>query len=48
MIHKTFLCNLYLCIHPGYFLDIVDINKPDVLGSITFVIDDLSELFLQP
>ena len=34
-IHKTFSCNLYLCIHYAYFLsgDVVDIGKPEVILS---------------
>ena len=50
MIHKTFSCNLYLCIHHSYFLplndNIVDFEKTDGIFSLTFVVDDFSELFL--
>ena len=45
-IHKTFPCNLYLCIHHNE--DIVDIEKPGGICSFTFVVDEILGLFLRP
>ena len=41
-IHKTLSCNLFL------YDDIVDIEKPDGICSLTFVVDEFSGLFLHP
>ena len=50
---KTFSYNLYLCIHYAYFFmllneDFVDIEKPDEIYLLTFVVDKFSGLFLHP
>ena len=45
-IRKTFSCNLYLYIHHVLSDDIVDMEKPDGICSLTFAADEFSGLFL--